>query len=85
MVYKKCNTHTYIEIIALLRVYIYLYIYMHVQLPSAIARVSRYNGGCWTMYPVSLDFPYVLLEREEINSILYKPINSTQRIKVRCG
>ncbi|XP_012223906.1 BLOC-2 complex member HPS5 homolog [Linepithema humile] len=36
------------------------------------------------MYPVALDFPCVLSEREEINSILYKPINSTQRIKYTC-
>ncbi|XP_011883083.1 PREDICTED: uncharacterized protein LOC105570478 [Vollenhovia emeryi] len=36
------------------------------------------------MYPAAPDFPYVLSEREEINSILYKPINSTQRIKYTC-
>ncbi|XP_033321077.2 WD40 repeat domain-containing protein pink [Megalopta genalis] len=30
------------------------------------------------------DFPYVLSEYEEINSLLYKPINSTQRIKYTC-
>ncbi|XP_076231847.1 WD40 repeat domain-containing protein pink isoform X2 [Calliopsis andreniformis] len=29
-------------------------------------------------------FPYILSEYEEINSILYKPINSTQRIKYTC-
>ncbi|KAL6258763.1 hypothetical protein P5V15_010711 [Pogonomyrmex californicus] len=36
------------------------------------------------MYPAASDLPYVLSEREEINSILYKPINSTQRIKYTC-
>lgn len=36
------------------------------------------------MYPAVPDLPYVLSEREEINSILYKPINSTQRIKYTC-
>lgn len=36
------------------------------------------------MYPDAPDLPYVLSEREEINSILYKPINSTQRIKYTC-
>ncbi|XP_076621390.1 WD40 repeat domain-containing protein pink isoform X1 [Colletes latitarsis] len=30
------------------------------------------------------EFPYVLSEYEEINSLLYKPINSTQRIKYTC-
>ncbi|XP_012530323.1 uncharacterized protein LOC105833266 [Monomorium pharaonis] len=36
------------------------------------------------MYPAAPDFPYVLSEHEEIDSILYKPINSTQRIKYTC-
>ncbi|KAL0111158.1 hypothetical protein PUN28_012816 [Cardiocondyla obscurior] len=36
------------------------------------------------MYPATPDLPYVLSECEEINSILYKPINSTQRIKYTC-
>lgn len=36
------------------------------------------------MYPAAPDFPYVLSECEEINSILYRPINSTQRIKYTC-
>ncbi|XP_072747742.1 uncharacterized protein Pink [Anoplolepis gracilipes] len=35
------------------------------------------------MYPAP-DLPYVLSEREEINTILYRPINSTQRIKYTC-
>ncbi|KAG5315125.1 HPS5 protein, partial [Acromyrmex insinuator] len=39
---------------------------------------------CWTMYPIAPDVSYVLSEREDINSILYKPINSTQRIKYTC-
>ncbi|CAK9809568.1 BLOC-2 complex member HPS5 homolog [Anthophora quadrimaculata] len=30
------------------------------------------------------EFPYVLSEYEEINPLLYKPINSTQRIKYTC-
>ncbi|XP_015437245.1 PREDICTED: Hermansky-Pudlak syndrome 5 protein homolog isoform X2 [Dufourea novaeangliae] len=30
------------------------------------------------------DFPCVLSEHEEINSLLYRPINSTQRIKYTC-
>ncbi|XP_078051093.1 WD40 repeat domain-containing protein pink [Augochlora pura] len=30
------------------------------------------------------DFPYVLSEYEDINSVLYKPINFTQRIKYTC-
>ncbi|CAL1689516.1 unnamed protein product [Lasius platythorax] len=36
------------------------------------------------MYPAALDLPYVLWECEEINSVLYRPINSTQRIKYTC-
>ncbi|KAG5321543.1 HPS5 protein, partial [Acromyrmex heyeri] len=36
------------------------------------------------MYPIAPDVSYVLSEREDINSILYKPINSTQRIKYTC-
>ncbi|KAG5346515.1 HPS5 protein, partial [Acromyrmex charruanus] len=36
------------------------------------------------MYPIAPDVFYVLSEREDINSILYKPINSTQRIKYTC-
>ncbi|XP_077254997.1 WD40 repeat domain-containing protein pink [Temnothorax americanus] len=36
------------------------------------------------MYPAAPDLPYILSEREEINSVLYKPINSTQRIKYTC-
>lgn len=52
--------------------------------PLRVARVTRTaTRRCWTMYPAAPDLPYVLSEREEINSILYKPINSTQRIKVR--
>lgn len=30
------------------------------------------------------DFPHILSECEEINQVLYKPINSTQRIKYTC-
>lgn len=31
-----------------------------------------------------LEYPYVLSEYDEINSLLYQPINSTQRIKYTC-
>ncbi|XP_014477441.1 PREDICTED: Hermansky-Pudlak syndrome 5 protein homolog [Dinoponera quadriceps] len=46
---------------------------------------SSHYRRCWTkMHCASLDLPYVLSECEEINSVLYKPINSTQRIKYSC-